>query len=80
MQQLIENKQFSMIGNYWESGNANEIDIVAVNDLQKQISFFEIKRQKSKIDLSILEKKSQNLVTKFNNYTLNYTGLSMEDM
>ena len=79
-QQLIERKDFSMIGNYWESGNANEIDIVAVNDLQKQISFFEIKRQKSKIDLPTLERKSQNLLHKFNDYTSNYAGLSMDDM
>ena len=79
-QQLIDSKQFSIIGNYWESGNTNEIDIVAVNDLQKQISFFEIKRQKSKIDISILEKKSQNLLALFNGYTTHYIGLSMEDM
>ena len=79
-QQLIENKQFSMIGNYWESGNANEIDIVAVNDLKKQISFFEVKRQKSKINIPVLIEKSQNLLAKFEDYTSNYLGLSMEDM
>jgi hypothetical protein len=79
-QQFIENKQFSLIGNYWESRNINEIDIVAVNDLKKQISFFEIKRQKSKIDLSILEKKSQNLLVKFDGFTTHYVGLSMKDM
>ena len=79
-QQLIENKQFSMIGNYWESGNANEIDIVAVNDLKKQISFFEVKRQKTKINLPILIEKSQNLLNKFEDYTPEYFGLSLEDM
>jgi AAA+ ATPase superfamily predicted ATPase len=78
-QQLIESKQFSMIGNYWESGNANEIDIVAVNDLKKQISFFEVKRQKTKIDLTVLIEKSQNILTKFENYTPNYVGLSIDD-
>jgi AAA+ ATPase superfamily predicted ATPase len=79
-QQLIESKQFSAIGNYWESGNANEIDIIAINDLKKQISFFEVKRQKSKINLSVLMEKSQNLLTKFESYTSSYVGLSMEDM
>ena len=79
-QQLIEQKQFSMIGNYWESGNANEIDIVAVNDLKKQISFFEVKRQKAKINIPLLIEKSQNLLTGFGGYTSNYFGLSMEEM
>jgi hypothetical protein len=79
-QQLVESKQFSMIGNYWESGNANEIDIIAVNDLKKQISFFEVKRQKSKINLETLIQKSQNVMNIFKDYTFNHIGLSMENM
>ena len=79
-QQLIESKQFSAIGNYWESGNANEIDIIAVNDLKRQLSFFEVKRQKSKINLNSLKEKSQNVLSKFNMYESNYIGLSMEEM
>jgi AAA+ ATPase superfamily predicted ATPase len=79
-QQLIESKQFSAIGNYWESGNVNEIDIVAVNDVKKQISFFEVKRQKSKINIPLLIEKSQNLLMKFEGYTSDYFGLSLEDM
>jgi len=79
-QQLIESKHFSMIGNYWENGNINEIDIVAVNDLKKEVSFFEVKRQKSNIDISVLIYKSQNLINKFQDYTHHYFGLSLEDM
>jgi AAA+ ATPase superfamily predicted ATPase len=79
-QQLIDSKQFSMIGNYWESGNVNEIDIIAVNDLEKQISCFEVKRQKSKINLKSLAQKSQNVMNRFKGYTFNHIGLSMEDM
>ena len=79
-QKLIESKQFSMIGNYWESGNSNEIDIIAVNDLEKNISFFEVKRQKSKINLNVLVEKSKNVLTKFETYKADYISLSMEDM
>ena len=79
-QQLMESKQFSMIGNYWESGNANEIDIIAVNDLTKHISFFEIKRQKSKINLDTLVQKSQNVMNIFTGYTFKHIGLSMNEM
>jgi AAA+ ATPase superfamily predicted ATPase len=79
-QTMIESKQFSAIGNYWESGNANEIDIVAVNDLKKRISFYEVKRQKSKIDIAVLTEKSKNISSKFDKYTIKHIGLSMEDM
>ena len=79
-QKLIESKQFSAIGNYWENGNVNEIDIVAVNDMKKQISFFEVKRQKSKININTLVEKSQNLLRKFETYKCDYVGLDMGDM
>jgi len=79
-QKLIESKQFSMIGNYWENGNINEIDIITINDLKKNISFFEVKRQKSRINLNILAEKSQNILNKFEMYETNYIGLSMDDM
>ena len=79
-QKLIESKEFSAIGNYWESGNSNEIDIVAVNDLKKQISFFEIKRQKTKINLNALAEKSKNISKQFTAYSQNHIGLSMNDM
>ncbi len=79
-QKLIESRNFSMIGNYWESGNSNEIDIVAVNDLKKRISFFEVKRQKSKININTLKEKSKNLSSKFETYTVQHIGLSLEDL
>jgi AAA+ ATPase superfamily predicted ATPase len=83
-QKFIESKEFSMIGNYWEGGkntnSQNEIDIVAVNDLKKHISFYEVKRQKSKINIGVLTGKSKNIVGNFKKYTTKYVGLSMEDM
>lgn len=30
-------KKYNTIGTYWERGNENEIDIVAVNDIEKDI-------------------------------------------
>jgi AAA+ ATPase superfamily predicted ATPase len=79
-QKLIESKQYSAIGNYWESGNSNEIDIIAVNDLKKEISFFEVKRQKSKFNPNLLIEKSQNVLKQFSTYNYQHIGLSMEDM
>jgi len=40
---------YNRIGRYWERGNKNEIDLVAVNDLRKEMVIAEIKRNKSRI-------------------------------
>ena len=34
-EKLAATGKYSVIGNYWESGNKNEIDIVALNELDK---------------------------------------------
>ncbi len=38
-------------GSYWEKGNKNEIDLVAINDLKKSITIADIKLSSSRIDL-----------------------------
>jgi AAA+ ATPase superfamily predicted ATPase len=77
---LIKTQKYSEIGTYWEKGNQNEIDIVAVNSLHKVIDFFEIKKQKSAIRISHLEKKAEKIMQKFEGYSFGFFGLSMEDM
>ena len=37
-QLIAETKEYNIIGNYWERGNKNEIDIVALNALDKNYS------------------------------------------
>lgn len=72
---------FSHIGNYWEKGNLNEIDMICVNEQKKEVTFSEIKLQKDKIKLADLVEKSQKIIKKeFQDYTVKYQGLSLEDM
>lgn len=77
---LIMSQKYSEIGTYWEKGNQNEIDIVAINSLNKVVDFFEIKKQKSAIRVSHLEKKAEKIMQKFEGYSFGFYGLSMEDM
>jgi AAA+ ATPase superfamily predicted ATPase len=79
-QTLIETKQYSEIGNYWDRKGANEIDIIAVNEMEKRIVFFEVKRNKKRISLSILKQKTENILNDFSDYTTEYKALSMDDM
>ena len=78
--QLKLKKKYNILGTYWERNNQNEIDIVAINDLEKIVLFAEVKRNPNKIDIERLKEKSSKLVQKFNGYTLRYRGFSMADM
>lgn len=80
---LIEQNVFTRIGGYWDRKGENEIDIVAVNELDKTADIIEIKRNADKIDKHKLEQKS-NYLRKVNgeldDYTINLRALSMNDM
>lgn len=73
-------KRYSIIGSYWERGNKNEIDIVAVDELNKNLLIAEVKLNKNKINLNLLEQKSKNLIPKFKDYHIEYKGFSLEDV
>jgi AAA+ ATPase superfamily predicted ATPase len=77
---LIESNRFSEIGNYWNKKGEDEIDIIAVNDYEKIINFYEVKRHKKRISLSVLEDKSKEIAKRYHNYKTDYIGLSVEDM
>ncbi|NOZ91642.1 MAG: ATP-binding protein [Epsilonproteobacteria bacterium] len=72
--------EYSTIGNYWERGNQNEIDIVALNEEKKIMLIAEVKRNPKKIDLYKLKQKASKLVAKYKNYKVEYRGFSLEDM
>lgn len=79
-ERLMESKKYNQIGNYWESKNQNEIDIVAINDMEKKVLIAEVKLNPKRIDLKELQKKAQNLVQKLDGYQIEYRGFSLEDI
>lgn len=79
-QKLADEKKYNNIGTYWENNNINEIDIVAVNDLNKTILIGEVKRNVQKINLEMLMQKSEKLLTNFQDYEVSYQGFSLENM
>jgi len=80
MEELKHSYQYTALGTYWERGNQNEIDIIALNEEAKKIVAIEVKRNPKRIDLNILEAKSQKLVNKYKSYQFEYRGLSLDDM
>jgi len=72
--------EYSAIGNYWERGNQNEIDIVAINEDEKRMLIGEVKRNSKKIDLHKVEQKALKLTSKYRKYSVEYRGFSLGDM
>ena len=68
------------IGNYWDRKGQNEIDMIALNDIDKTAIIAEIKRQKKKINPTELGNKVATLNKGLKNYTITQIGLSKEDM
>jgi Holliday junction resolvase-like predicted endonuclease len=80
---LAESEQYTRIGNWRDRKGENEIDIIAADDLSRTVDFFEVKRQKSDLDMSILRSKAEcffRSTGKYNRYKVSYKGLSMDDM
>ncbi|GAJ18084.1 unnamed protein product, partial [marine sediment metagenome] len=50
IEKLALTKQYSLIGNYWERRNKNEIDIVAINEKEKKVVIGEVKLNSANIN------------------------------
>lgn len=77
---MNESPKYGLIGTYWEKGNMNEIDIVAIDDIEKELYFAEIKLNKEKIKINKLKEKSKKIINRYSGYEIKYEGLSLEDI
>jgi hypothetical protein len=80
LDKFIAEKKYNQLGTYWKKGNLDEIDIVAINDLEKKVVFVEVKRNKKNISIPKLQEKSKALQQEFIGYNFEFLGLSIEDM
>lgn len=80
-EKLVNLQRYSAIGTWWEKGNQNELDIVAVDDFNKAVLFAEVKRKKENISMPVLQEKAGNLLrSQLKEYAAEYVGFSLEDM
>lgn len=73
-------QKYNTVGSYWEKGNKNEIDLIAINDLEKTCVIADIKLNKTKLNLPLLKQKSTKLVQEYANYDIQWIGLSLDDL
>ena len=81
--QLAEEKRFTRIGGYWDRKGETEIDLIAVNELEKYAEFIEVKRNASEISLKKLREKSFAFIRatgELKDYRISYRGLSLNEM
>jgi AAA+ ATPase superfamily predicted ATPase len=82
-QKLIEQGDYTKMGGFWKKNGENEIDLIALNETTKTAQIIEIKRNKQHIRYNVLKEKTDimiNITGKLNDYTIEYLGLTMEDM
>lgn len=77
---LADSGKFNQIGSYWERGNINEIDLVALNDLKKCIVIADIKLNKAKLNIGVLRNKAKELLASYPGYEAEWLGLSIENI
>ncbi|MEA5045538.1 MAG: ATP-binding protein [Petrimonas sp.] len=75
-----EEERVTAIGSYWDSKGENEIDLIALNDLDKTALVAEVKRNPKKIDMTLLQPKADSIKKELTKYKLELKGLSMDDM
>lgn len=76
----VEEERVTMIGSYWDNKGLNEIDLIALNDLDKTAIVAEVKRNPKKIDLNLLQAKVDSIKKELSKYQVQLKGLSLEDM
>lgn len=78
-EKITETERVTNIGSYWDSKGENEIDIIALNDLDKMAIVAEVKRNPKKVDLGILRSKAST-VKELAKYSVDFRGLSLNEM
>lgn len=79
-QKWMEEERVTLVGSYWDRKVENEIDMIALNDIDKTAVVAEIKRQRRKFIPSALAEKVATLNRELSKYSVTQIGLSMEDM
>jgi AAA+ ATPase superfamily predicted ATPase len=77
---FAESERVTNVGNYWDQKGENEIDLIALNDLDKTAIVAEVKRNPKKIDMHLLHTKAHSIKKELTKYQVDIRGLSMDDM
>jgi AAA+ ATPase superfamily predicted ATPase len=77
---ISESQRVTELGAYWDRKGENEIDLIALNELDRTAQLYEIKRNPKKINLKVLSSKALRIQSELSLYETTYHALSLEDM
>ena len=78
---ISEEERVTLVGNYWDRKGMNEIDLIALNDIDKTALIAEVKRNPDRYDPKLLQEKYDTIRSNFGKYKdVQLKGLSMQDM
>lgn len=80
---MIESEEFTRIASWWDRKGENEIDIIAADEQEQRVTFYEVKRQAKDINIGILKDKAVqffNTTGSFQKFSVDYKGLSLDDI
>ena len=80
---LRESGQYTRIGRYWDRKGENEIDLIAVNEIEGFAEIYEIKKQSKRYDEDALASKVEHLLQnckELKGMRITMGMLSLEDM
>lgn len=78
-QRFAEMGCYNIVTNYWKGGE-DEIDLIAVNEVEKHLVIAECKRQAKRIDMKRLQERATDIVAKHRRWNIELKGLSLDDM
>ena len=80
---FVEERRYSRLGGWWDRKGEQEIDLVCENEFTNELAFYEVKRDKRRIDIALLNEKSQAFLEKnpsLRGHVQKSCGLSIDDM
>ena len=80
---LGETGNYTRIGGWWDRKGENEIDIIAENELDREVEFYEVKRSEKRFSPALLEAKRDVFLRasgQYEGWTTHCLPLSLEDM
>lgn len=77
---IAESERVTHIGKFWDNKGDNEVDLIALNELDQTAIVAEVKRNPQKIDMRRLRIKVDSIKKELSAYKIELRGLSMNNM
>ena len=79
-QMYAEKERTTEVGRWWNTRSEDEIDMIAIERLDKRVTVAEVKRNANKINIEVTKERFANIRSHFRGYEIIFIPLSLEDM